>query len=406
MSKPFEQLEQFAVDVIMDRRYGKRASFLRVFLKLLSFLYRGIMRKRLRWYENRSLPIYSLGCQVISVGNLTVGGTGKTPWVEKIANELTKSGRKVAILSRGYKSQKRPLWERFKARWFSENHSLPPRLVSDGKTLFLDSRFAGDEPFMLAHNCDGVIVVVDKNRVNCGKFAIEKFGVDTLILDDGFQYLTLKQRYDIVLIDRETPFGNGYLLPRGMLREPIDHLKRAHLIVITKCDGSPLDELKAKIRTLNSHAPIIECRHQALHLQNLFTDEKLPLSFLKDLKISALSGIARPESFEGGLKKLGADIIYSRAYEDHHRFSEEDLQTMMTRSRNRGAKAIITTEKDAVRIPRMEQTLVPFYFLRVEIDVLSGHDHWNDFLKKMTRAQKVDSLQEESWLREQILTNH
>lgn len=402
MSKPLERLEQFAVDVIMDRRYGKRAALLRFFLRLLSFVYRSIIRRRLLWYENRSLPVYSLGCQVISVGNLTVGGTGKTPWVEKIAKELTKSGRKVAILSRGYKSQKRPWWERFKARWLSEQHALPPRLVSDGKTLFLDSRFAGDEPFMLAHNCDDVVVVVDKNRVHCGKYAIEKFGVNTLILDDGFQYLTLKNRYDIVLIDRETPFGNGFLLPRGTLREPIDHLKRAHLLVITKCDGTSHAELLQQIRKLNTHAPLIECRHRPMYLKNIFSNEQLPLETLKDWKVSALSGIARPESFEAGLKKLGAEIIYSRAYEDHHRFSEEDLQSMMSRSRNRGAKAIITTEKDAVRIPRIEQALVPIYFLRVEIEILSGHEHFQTFIEKMSRRDISPETDSEQWLREQV----
>ncbi|MES2308955.1 MAG: tetraacyldisaccharide 4'-kinase [Verrucomicrobiota bacterium] len=403
MPKPLERLEQFAVDVIMDRRYGKRAALLRTFLHGLSILYRRIMRIRLRWYENRRLAVYSLGCQVISVGNLTVGGTGKTPWVEKIAKELTKAGRKVSILSRGYKSQKRPLWDRMKARIFTEQHEYPPRLVSDGKTLFLDSRFAGDEPFMLAHNCDGVSVVVDKNRVKCGKFAIEKFGSDTLILDDGFQYLTLKERYDIVLVDRETPFGNGHLLPRGTLREPIDHLKRANLIVITKCDGTPIDDLKKQLRELNIHAPMIECRHQALHLQNVANDEQMPLEFLKELKISALSGIARPESFEAGLKKLGADIIYSRAYEDHHRFSEDELQSLMTRSRNRGAKAIITTEKDAVRIPRMEQSLVPIYFLRVEIEILTGHEHFENFIKEISRQNVKDAAAQEAWLKERCL---
>ncbi len=403
MARPLERLEQFAVDVIMDRRYGKRAALLRTFLHLLSFLYRFIMRVRLRLYEERRLSVYSLGCQIISVGNLTVGGTGKTPWVEKIAKELTKAGRKVSILSRGYKSQKRPFWDRMKERFFSEEHETPPRLVSDGKTLFLDSRFAGDEPFMLAHNCDRVSVVVDKNRVKGGKFAIQRFGADTLILDDGFQYLTLKERYDIVLIDRETPFGNGHLLPRGVLREPIDHLKRANLIVITKCDGSPIEELKKKIRTLNIHAPIIECRHRALHLQNIANDEILPLDFLKELKISALSGIARPESFEAGLKKLGADLIYSRAYEDHHRFSEEELQSLMTRSRNRGAKAIITTEKDAVRIPRMEQSLVPIYFLRVEIEILAGHEHFEKFVRQMSRKEVKNQAAQEVWLKERCL---
>ncbi len=400
MSKPLEQLEQFAIDVILERRYGKRAALLRTFLYALSLLYTRIIRLRLYLYEKRIMRVHSLGCLVISIGNLTVGGTGKTPLVEKISKELTQAGRKVAILSRGYKSVKRPLWDRIKDRLLFREDEVPPRLVSDGKTLFLDSEHAGDEPFMLAHNLHNVAVVVDKNRVKGGLYAIRKFKTDTLLLDDGFQYLPLKERFDIVLIDRETPYGNQFLLPRGTLREPPDHLKRANLIFITKCTGDDISGLKKELRALNTHAPIIECRHRAKYLQNVYTEERQPLEFLKELRIGSISGIARPESFEEGLKVLGGDIIFSRQYADHHRFSMQEIVNMITRCKTRGARAVLTTEKDAVRMPRLEHPALPVYYLRVEIEIIHGQEHFEKFIQFASRKNIVNPEKREAILQD------
>src|SRR5205809_5727862 len=206
-----ENLEQFAIDVILERRHGARAALLRVLLYALSFVYESLVQFRLFLYRHRVLRERTLGCLVISIGNLTVGGTGKTPIVEKFARALQAGGRRVAILSRGYKSVPR------KRKLLSRLHvdSDPPRVVSDGKSLLLDSVTAGDEPYMLAHNLKDVIVLVDKDRVKSGRFAIDKWQVDTLLLDDGFQYLHLKHRLDMVLVDRQAPFGNEFLLPRG-----------------------------------------------------------------------------------------------------------------------------------------------------------------------------------------------
>src|SRR5207244_4019558 len=271
----------------------------------------------------RSLRERTLGCLVISIGNLTVGGTGKTPIVEKFARALRAGGRRVAILSRGYKSVPRPALRKWWQR-FGRKIPLPPRVVSDGKTLLLDSLTAGDEPYMLANNLKDVIVLVDKDRVKSGLFAIEKWGVDTLVLDDGLQYLHLKHRLDIVLIDRQAPFGNEYLLPRGTLREPPRNLRRASYIFITKCNGEDNSALERRIRKYNRTAQIIECAHRPLHLQHVYTGEKLPLDWLRDRYIGALSAIAVPESFEGALRKLGANIELSRHFADHHRFDEKE----------------------------------------------------------------------------------
>ena len=374
ISHRFDRLERFAIDVILERRWGFRASLFRLFLWMLSGLYRLGVRWRLWWFESRLGSVHALGCLVVSVGNLTVGGTGKTPVVELFARELTARGRKVAVLSRGYKSEPAPFPQDLLDRFRPMERRHPPRVVSDGRSLLLDSEKAGDEPFMLASNLKDVLVLVDRDRVKSGLHAIRKFGCDTLVLDDGLQFLRLKERLDIVLVDCEAPFANRYLLPRGLLREPPEQLRRAHIIFITKCDGRDLSDLRAEMRRYNRHADFVECAHRPLHLEEIFTQEIRPLADLKDLRVGAISGIARPESFEEGLKKLGVELIYSRRFADHHRFSEGEIAKMFERSKARGARAVITTEKDSVRFPRLGKRPLPVYFLRVEIEIIRGRD--------------------------------
>jgi tetraacyldisaccharide 4'-kinase len=387
-SNRFDRIEQFAVDVILERRWGFRAWLFRLFLLFLSGLYRLAVRWRLWFFETRLGSVHALGCLVISVGNLTVGGTGKTPVVELFARELTKRGRKVAVLSRGYKSAPVPFPQRLFDRFKPLDQRHPPRVVSDGRSLLLDSDMAGDEPFMLASNLRDVLVLVDKDRVKSGLHAIRKFGCDTLLLDDGLQFLRLKERLDIVLVDSESPFANRYLLPRGLLREPPEQLCRANIIFLTKCDGRNLDELRAELRRYNQHAEIVECAHKPLHLEEVFTHEVVPLSFLKDLRVGMISGIARPESFEEGLRKLGAELIYSRRFADHHRFSEGEIAKMFERSKARNARAVITTEKDSVRFPRLGKRPLPVYFLRVEIEIIRGHDAFQRCLERMCEYEE------------------
>ena len=267
MRRWLENLEQFAIDVILGRRHGMRAALLRGLLYALSFVYAWLVQLRLFCYRKRILRERALGCLVISIGNLTVGGTGKTPIVEKFARALQTGGRRVAILSRGYKSVAKPS----KRSWLDRVRGVapdPPRIVSDGQSILLDSLTAGDEPYMLANNLKDVMVLVDKDRVKSGLFAIREMKADTLLLDDGLQYLHLKHRLDIVLVDRQAPFGNEFLLPRGTLREPPRNLRRASYIFITKSSGEPNDELIARIRRYNRTAEIIECAHQPLYLQH------------------------------------------------------------------------------------------------------------------------------------------
>ena len=378
-----EKLEQFAIDVILDRRQGFRAGMLRGFLGSMSTLYEGAVGLRLWLYRNRILRERNLGCLVVSIGNLTVGGTGKTPVVEKFARSLQDGGRRVAILSRGYKSVKQPFLRRLIGKIQGKNEIDPPRVVSDGKSLLLDSKTAGDEPYMLAANLRDIPVVVDKDRVKSGKHAIGELNCDTLILDDGLQYLRLRHRLDIVLVDRWHPFGTERLLPRGTLREPPRNLKRASYIFITKCNGDPNDELIDRIRLYNRTAEIIECEHRPRYLQHIETRETRPLDDLQGIKVGTVSAIAVPESFEDGVKKLGATLEATCRFMDHHRFTEQEIISFINCCVESGVDMILTTEKDAVRFPRLGRMDVPIYFLRVEIGILSNEESFEQCINRI-----------------------
>lgn len=372
----------FTVNVIYGRETGNWARLYGAFLHLLSLLYRGVVYLRTLLYRHRIMRAQHLGCLVVVVGNLTVGGTGKTPVVERLARTLHAKGRKVAILSRGYKSKREP-WIRKWMRWLTHQPPAPPRVVSDGQTVFFDSEVAGDEPYMLARNLPGVVVVTDKDRVKAGLFAIRKFGVDTLILDDGFQYYQLKDHLQLLLIDKTNPFGNGQMLPRGILREPVSQMRRASYIFLTKSEVGPDDNL---IRTLEKHRPErewIECTHRPKYLQSVFGPETEPLDWLRGKRVGALSGIATPESFEAFLYKLGVEEIFRFRFLDHHRFTGSELREISGEVEARGLDALVTTEKDAVRIKPDFRPGVPFYFLRVEIHMLTGGENFEAAVRRI-----------------------
>ena len=378
-----EQLETFFLEVIVEERPGARESLVRALLYAFSKGFQAAIKTRRFLYNMRILRDSTLGVQVIAVGNLTVGGTGKTPVVEKFARELRDQGRNVAILSRGYRSKAQPFHQWLVNKVLLRNDTTPPRVVSDGKSLLLDSEMAGDEPYMLASNLKDVVVLVDKDRVKSGRYAIEKFGCDTLLLDDGFQYWKLRgRRQDIVLVDRQQPFGTERLLPRGTLREPPSHLSRASVIFITKSDGNTA-ELRRRIAQFNPTAGIIECVHHPLYLEDVFTGQRLGLEALQGRKVASLSGIAQPESFEQSLVHLGAELVYSKRFADHHRFTQQEVLNAINRSKKRQAEMIITTQKDAVRFPKIDRRDLPVYFMRVEIKILRGADDFQDCVRKI-----------------------
>ncbi len=380
-----DDLEQWGTDVIFGRARGFRAGVMRAFLRGLSWIYRGLIELRLSIYRHRIKHERNLGTLVISIGNITVGGTGKTPVVELFARTLRDKGRRVAILSRGYKSKELETPQ----DWHGVPAEEMPKLVSDGEELLLGPEHAGDEPYMLAKNLKGVAVVVDRDRVKGGRFAVNQLGVDTLLLDDGMQYLDLGHELDVVLVDSQAPFGTGAMLPRGTMREPAKSLRRASYLFLTKCQGASNEELIKKIRKHNRTADLIECTHGPIQLENVFTGEVKPLSFLDGKYVACISGIARPESFEGAVEALGAKVEIRRAFNDHHWFEQKDIDEFMTRCVDRDMELIVTTEKDAVRFPKPSELDVPIYFLRIEVDILRGQENWDRCIERILAHEKA-----------------
>ena len=375
MKSRMDELEEWGTEVIFNRAHGFRAWLMRCVLRVVSWFFYIVVRVRLLLFRRRLRTVHYLGTLVVSVGNITAGGTGKTPVVELLARTLASRGRKCAILTRGYKSAdlpKRQMWKDANGKRIKKL----PKIASDGKTRYLSPLYAGDEPFMLARNLDDVAVLVDKDRVKSGIFAIEQLGSNTLILDDGMQYLKLKHEIDIVLVDCGFPFGTGALLPRGTMREPRSSLARASYIILTKSEGKPQDELISTIRRYNQVADIIVTNHAPAYLENVFTGERKPLDFLSGKYVACLSGIARPESFEHLVEEQGAHIEIRRRYPDHHWFDQADLEAFIERCANRALDLIVTTEKDAVRLQQPEEIDVPIYFLRISIEINQGHAEW------------------------------
>ena len=334
---------------------------------------------QLRWYlyEHRILRNKPLGCLVVVVGNLTVGGTGKTPVVEKFARTLTERGRKVAILSRGYKSKKEPLPKKL-WRKLTHGEEAPPKIVSDGKTVFLDSEVAGDEPFMLANNLPGVVVLCDKNRVKAGSFAIRRFGCDTLILDDGFQHLALKRDLDILLFDHSRPLGNGHLFPAGELREPAKETRRADLVCFTRYFGGAINfdtSLLGSIPQVKTHLRLdsVICMND---------DEVLDAETLKNEQVAAFCGIAQPEGFRRILLDSHIRPIFFQSFPDHHAYTLKNIKELEARAVKEGARFLLLPEKDAVKLKDMKLTL-PFFKVVIELEILEGRETFN---KKITAA--------------------
>ena len=377
----FERIERYLVRLIqekgddMDQPAG--INFLLVVLKCLSHVFAVAVSIRYFFYRIGLLRRYPLGIQVISIGNVTAGGTGKTPVTEIFARTLAAEGRKVAILSRGYRRKEAPWWKRMFTQVIE-----PPLVVSDGRHVLLDAATGGDEPYMLASNLPGVAVVVDRNRVKAGRYAIKRFGCNTLILDDGFQYQRLKHSVEVVLVDSTNPFGNGNMLPRGILREPARHLKRADIIFLTKCHGD-VSAVREEIRRYNATAEIVECNHAPKSLRDVWSREEHPLSWLQGKVTCTLSGIASPKGFENSLRRLGARVVWCERYADHHRYDSSEILYALNRTADIGADALVTTEKDAVRFPRFETTPVKCLYLRIAIEMLSGAEHVDGIIDRI-----------------------
>ena len=300
-----------------------------------------------------------LPCRVVSVGNLTVGGTGKTPLAEWTALWLRRQGWRVAVLSRGY-------------------GGVPterPTVVSTGEGPVTDWWRAGDEAYLLAKRLPGVPVLVGRDRYASGAYACEKFGAQAVVLDDGFQHHALHRDCDIVLLDAVNPFGSGALLPRGILREPPHVLSRAQVIVVSRVETArdAVAGLTRRIRRYAGWQPIYQMAVVPDGLQRIGAGCSVDLSWLQQRRIVGFAGLGNPRAFAASLERCGASVAAFLVFPDHHPYSLADWQAIGDMARREGADALVTTEKDAVRLAPSWLSTLPVYSLRIRIE-LAPHD--------------------------------
>ena len=314
----------------------------------VSIFYGAANRLRTIGYRHKLLPTRQLPCKVISVGNITVGGTGKTPMTIHVAGEIKRAGYRVAVISRGYKggAEKRG------------------GIVSDGRTLCMVAEQAGDEPYLIACRLKDVPVIVGKNRFAAGLLAVEKFRPDVIVLDDAFQHLKLKRDLDLVLLDHRQPFGNSHLLPRGILREPAASLARSSACILTRCHAgneAPGMSAEEAVRMFAPDRPVFRssyvpyCYAVNSGERKSFDAAEAFLSSGGIEKITksrafCFSGIARNDDFRQTVEDLGFHIAGFREFADHYQYTAVDLAAIVSQAANSGADLLITTEKDHVRI--------------------------------------------------------
>ena len=307
----------------------------------------------------------SVGLPVISVGNITAGGTGKTPCIIRIAELLQSEGRHPAIISRGYKS----------------GMEKEGGLVSDGHSILATQKMAGDEPYMMALKLPGVPVLVGKDRISSARKAKE-LGADILLMDDGFQYWSMKRDRDIVLLDCTNPFGYGHALPRGLLREPLDSLRRASLFVLTKSDQvgpGKTEDIKGRLRQLAGLVPVITSCHSpsavTAYGEWKAGKERAPLGRTRGKRAYLVSGIGNPAAFAETAKEAGLFLTGEMAFDDHHDYTDEDIRNAESEGRRYGADMIVVTEKDAVKMMNLssiKKSTIPFYVLEIEMTFPEG----------------------------------
>lgn len=334
----------------------------------LSFLYGLGVQARLRAYRLNLIKERRLSGIVVSIGNMTVGGTGKTPMTMFLAQRLLDRGYKPAILSRGYKGQ------------------LPRQPVAVNTSFWGDWKKYGDEPFLMAARLSDIPVIVAKNRYLAGLYAMERFDRRVFLLDDGYQHIHLYRNINILLINARNPFGSGFLLPRGPLREPLDQIKRANLVIITKVNQvnpEGLREAREIISKFNPLTPVFHSRFLAHNLISVSNPSGFPLDLLKEKRILAFSGIADPHSFKQLLEETGSEITDHLIFPDHYQYNKRDLEKIRQKAVIMGAKIIITTEKDFVKLKGSDHgrllTEFPVWALCLGVEILDYQDGWEEF---------------------------
>lgn len=352
------------------------------FLRALSYLYGVGARTNLWLYEVGILKTCKLDCCVISIGNITVGGTGKTPTAQRVAMMVKDMGCRVVILNRGYRSH-----------WDKELG-----VVSDGKKIYMTSYEAGDEAYLMAKMMPGIPVVIGKNRDITGKYAVEKLQAEVIIMDDGYQHWQVERDLDLVLVDTLNLFGNGCLLPRGILREPLSHLNRADMFLFTKSDQSSeltRSALAENIRQYNAQAPIVESIHHAMNFVEIadwykgIQQNPIGLEELRGKKVMIFSAIGNPSSFEQNVSGCGLEILEAIRYPDHHDYGMLEMQYIGERASELEAAALITTGKDAVKIPTefiYFNRDIPLYVMNMDIMITRNEEVFNATLAEAVQT--------------------
>jgi tetraacyldisaccharide 4'-kinase len=361
------------------------------FFSFSSLLYGFGLAAKLLFYKAGIFRKNRLSCKVISLGNITLGGTGKTPTVKTVATLIRSMGYKVAVLNRGYRA----------------HCDKPVGIVSDGRRIYMSAYEAGDEAYLLAKQLPDVPVVIGKDRAISGEYVAKNMDVDVMIMDDGYQHWQLARDLDIVLVDTLNMFGNSCLLPRGTLREPLSHLDRADIFLLTKVDQS-LNFSRKYVRSAlgknNPSAPVFESIHMPRHFIEIAEWDKesgercIPVGELRDKAAIAFSAIGNPASFEQTITDLGVNLIEAIRYPDHHDYNMKEMEYIMERAAWKEAEAIIITEKDAVKIPKefiaLERSC-PLYILCIEVKLIGDGAAFREILSKALTEGKT-----EKWIKQ------
>lgn len=325
-------------------------------LRPLAYLYRCVMQLRNQAYQRQIFHRHHIACPIICIGNLSVGGSGKTPVVACCVRYLQAHGvERVAILSRGYKRE-----------------SSGTVIVTNGRNVAVDVRQSGDEPFWLATQLQNVPVIVDADRVRGAEFVRQRFQPQCILLDDGFQHRRLARDWDIVVVNSQTGFGNGRLLPAGPLREPLSGLERAHFVWLNHVNAAAATPgLLSQIQAFGVK-PLIQADYTPKQLIALSTATVESLERLQQGRILAFSGIANPERFQRTLQALTSTEIRMLHFPDHHRFTPPDLERIQRQAQAFQAELVLTTEKDAVRLPVSFGQAMSFFYLKMELTIRTG----------------------------------
>ena len=380
-----EALQLYLYKVVHGEQPGILAAILLGLLRFFSILYGWAVLFTLGLYKVGFLKQHKLACHVISLGNITVGGTGKTPTAQRLATIIRDLGYRVVILNRGYR-----------AGWKGQ-----VGLVSDGKKIYMTATEAGDEAYLLAKSLPGIPVVIGGNRIITGEYAVNQLQADVIILDDGYQHWQLARDLDIVLIDSLNMFGNSFMLPRGTLREPLPNLARAQVFLLTKVDQSTHDArgmIHDTLEKYNSKALVVESIHKPrcfVEIEEWYKGVRITdvaLETISNQKVVAFSAIGNPSSFEQTIMDIGVTEVCGIRYADHHDYTMAEMQCIMQRAVDEKAFALVTTEKDAVKIPAEfihSDRPLPLYVLSIAVHFTEGYESFMELIEHVSKSAQA-----------------